>query len=153
MTLKILKTVVNIYLGDKPQQLSFISKKIGQYFTIPLKPIKSKTTEKKFGIRRGRLAGYKVTLYGKKATALVKKLLPVMQEKITKQGFSWGCKKYYDLPGLKYDPMNAIFGLGFHVILKKPGYRAYTRKRGRTNKTFKLKGDEIADYIRELRSQ
>ena len=84
-------------------------------------------------IRPGLAVGARVTIRGKPAFELLKKLLTAVdlelkQESFTENGFSFGIKEYVDVPGIKYDPKIGIIGLDVIVSLKRPGYRIAKRK-------------------------
>lgn len=84
-------------------------------------------------IRPGLPIGARVTLRGKQAVELLKRLLTAVdmelkQKSFTQNGFSFGIKEYVDIPGLKYDPKIGIIGLDVIVSLKRPGYRVSRRK-------------------------
>jgi large subunit ribosomal protein L5 len=84
-------------------------------------------------IRPGLAVGARVTIRGKPAIELLKRLLTAVdmelkQKSFTENGFSFGIKEYVDIPGVKYDPKIGIIGLDVIVSLKRPGYRTARRK-------------------------
>lgn len=86
-----------------------------------------------WNIRPGLPVGAKVTLRGKDAKALLKRLLAVVDNKLkakqfTKNGFSFGIKEYIDIEGVKYDPKLGMMGFDVCVALKRPGFRVKKRR-------------------------
>ncbi len=84
-------------------------------------------------IRPGLAVGARVTIRGKQAVELLKRLLAAVDlelnpKSFTQNGFSFGIKEYVDIPGTKYDPKIGIIGLDVIVSLKRPGYRVARRK-------------------------
>ena len=89
-------------------------------------------------IRPGLAVGARVTIRGKPAIEILKRLLAAVdnelkQESFTENGFSFGIKEYVDIPNAKYDPKIGIIGLDVIVSLKRPGYRV-SRKKIRTSR-------------------
>ncbi|MEM2954592.1 MAG: 50S ribosomal protein L5 [Candidatus Nanoarchaeia archaeon] len=100
-------------------------------------------------IRPGLPIGARVTIRGKEAYELLKKLLSVVDFKLPKKSFtnntfSFGIKEYVDIPGLKYDPKLGILGLDVCVALKRAGYRIAKRKikKSKIGKKHKITSDE-----------
>jgi large subunit ribosomal protein L5 len=84
-------------------------------------------------IRPGLAVGARVTIRGKQAIELLKRLLTAVdnelkQKSFTENGFSFGIKEYVDIPNAKYDPKIGIIGLDVIVSLKRPGYRIARKK-------------------------
>lgn len=85
-------------------------------------------------IRPGLEIGCKVTVRGKKAKELLKRLLQgagnkIEEYKFDKQGnVSFGVKEYLDVPGLKYDAEIGVIGFNVAVTLKRPGFRIKRRR-------------------------
>jgi large subunit ribosomal protein L5 len=91
-----------------------------------------------WGVRPGLALGAKVTLRGKEATELLKRLLVAIESTIPGNkfdvhgNFSFGVPEYIDIPGTKYDASIGIIGFEVAVTLKRPGFRI---KRRRIRKT------------------
>jgi len=84
-------------------------------------------------IRPGLAVGARVTIRGKPAIELLKRLLTAVdnelkQKSFTENGFSFGIKEYVDIPNAKYDPKIGIIGLDVIVSLRRPGYSIARRK-------------------------
>jgi large subunit ribosomal protein L5 len=136
---KIEKVVVNISVGKSGEPLEKASKVLkaltGQ---TPCKR-KAKKTIRDFGIRRGEPIACIVTLRKQRAMEFLKKVLPVIDNKIPKErfdmfgNFAFGIKEHIEIPGVKYDPEIGIFGMDVCVSLCRPGYRVKNRRRKRAH--------------------
>ena len=99
----------------------------------------AKKTVRDFGIRQGEPIAAVVTLRKQKAIDFLKKVLPVIDNKISrssfdKQGnFAFGLKEHIEIAGVKYDPDVGIFGMDVCVTMSRPGYRVKTRRHQKTN--------------------
>ena len=75
-----------------------------------------------------------MTLRKQKAIDFLKKVLPVVDNKISrssfdKQGnFAFGLKEHIEIAGVKYDPDVGIFGMDVCVTMIRPGYRVKIRR-------------------------
>jgi large subunit ribosomal protein L5 len=87
-----------------------------------------------FGTPRGKPIGAKVTLRGKPAIQLLKRLLQAKDNKLPAScfdrngNFSFGISEYIDVPGVAYNPKIGIFGFDVSVELGRPGWRVKERK-------------------------
>jgi large subunit ribosomal protein L5 len=84
-------------------------------------------------IRPGLPIGARVTVRGKEAYELLKKLLAAVDFKLSPKSFvsntfSFGIKEYVDIPGVKYDSKIGMMGLDVCVALKRAGFRIAKRK-------------------------
>ena len=132
---KIEKVVVNISVGKSGEPLEkavgILKEITGQ---IPSRR-KAKSTIREFGIRKGESTACIVTLRKEKAMEFLKKVLPVVENKLSKKSFdnqgnfSFGIKEHIELPGVKYDPDIGIFGMDICVSMIRAGYRIKSRKR------------------------
>jgi len=131
---KIEKIVVNISVGKSGEPL--------EKATVVLKELtgqtpckrKAKKTIRDFGIRKGEPISCVVTLRKQKAMEFLKKTLPVIDNKLSREcfdkygNFSFGIKEHIELPGVKYDPEVGIFGMDICVSISRPGYRVRNRR-------------------------
>lgn len=94
------------------------------------------TTKKRiptWGIRPGLEIGAKVTLRGKKAEALLKRLLMANGNKLKRSkfdtwgNFSFGIQEYLNIPEVQYEANIGIIGLEVAVTLKRPGFAVKRR--------------------------
>ncbi|MBI2499263.1 50S ribosomal protein L5 [Candidatus Woesearchaeota archaeon] len=132
--IKIEKLTMNIGTGEPGDKLDKAIKLLKNI--TKEKPVTT-TTKKRipgWGIRPGLQIGCKVTLRGKKAEALLKRLLEAKANKLKEsyfdnQGnFSFGIAEYLDVPGAEYDPSIGIIGFETAVSLARPGFRIKERK-------------------------
>jgi large subunit ribosomal protein L5 len=101
-----------------------------------IKPMKTVTHKRIPGwaLRPGLAIGCKITIRGKKANELLKKLLEAKDnilplKKFDQHGnFSFGIHEYVDIPGVEYDPEIKIMGFEVAVTLERPGYHITKRK-------------------------
>jgi len=132
---KIEKVVVNLNVGKSGEPLekaALVLKELtGQ---TPVKK-KAKKTIREFGVRQGEPIAAVVTLRKQKAIDFLKKVLPVVDNKISrssfdKQGnFAFGIKEHIEIAGVRYDPDVGIFGMDVCVTMVRPGYRVKIRRR------------------------
>ena len=87
-----------------------------------------------WGVRPGLAIGCKVTIRGKEATELLKRLFTAVNNKLKKskfdeQGnFAFGIPEYLEIPGVEYDAEVGIIGLEVAVTLMRPGFRIKRKK-------------------------
>ena len=71
----------------------------------------------------------------KKAVEFLKKVLPVIDNKISQKSFdehgnfAFGLKEHIEIPGVKYDPDVGIFGMDICVTINRPGDRVSDRRK------------------------
>jgi large subunit ribosomal protein L5 len=134
---RIEKVVVNLNVGKSGEPLEKASKVLKELTDqTPVKK-KAKKTVRDFGIRQGEPIACVVTLRKQKAIDFLKKVLPVVENKILrssfdKQGnFAFGLKEHIEIAGVKYDPDVGIFGMDVCVSMGRPGYRVKNRRKGK----------------------
>ena len=104
-----------------------------------------------FGVRPGLEVGTRVTLRGKEAIELLKRLLSAIDNEISKRQlsdnhFSFGIKEYIEIPGIEYQRDIGIRGFNITVVFVRAGTRVKLKKikRGKVpKKQFVLKEDII----------
>jgi large subunit ribosomal protein L5 len=132
---RIEKVVVNLNVGKSGEPLEKASKVLKELTTQNPIKMKAKKTIRDFGIRQGEPIACIVTLRKQKATDFLKKVLPVVDNKISrssfdKQGnFAFGIKEHIEIAGVKYDPDVGIFGMDICVSMSRPGYRVKNRRK------------------------
>ena len=119
---------------------------------------KAKKTIRDFGIREGESIAVVVTLRKQKAVDFLKKVLPVVDNKVAKKSFdmfgnfAFGLKEHIEIPGVKYDPEIGIFGMDICVTVNRPGQRIKIRRK--ENKSIgpkhMLTPEESIAYVRQL---
>ncbi|MCW3995970.1 MAG: 50S ribosomal protein L5 [Candidatus Bathyarchaeota archaeon] len=129
------KVVVNLNVGKSGEPLEKANKVLQEITgQTPVKK-KAKKTIRDFGIREGESIAVVVTLRKQPAIDFLKKVLPVIDNKISKRAFdmrgnfSFGLKEHIEIPGVKYDPEIGIFGMDVCVTMNRPGQRIKIRKR------------------------
>ena len=154
---KIEKVVVNLNVGKSGEPLDKASHVLNELTDqTPVKK-KAKKTIRDFGIREGDPISAVVTLRKQKAVDFLKKVLPVVDNKISrsafdKQGnFAFGIKEHIEIAGVKYDPDVGIFGMDVCVTMTRPGYRVKTRRRKNSHIGPKhvLTPDESVAYVKQ----
>ena len=132
--IKLDKITINIGIGSETAKLD---KSMNLLQTITeSKPVKTITQKRipTWGVRPGLPIGCKVTLRGKKAEDLLKRLFASVGDTLSYRKFdihgnlSFGIKEYIDIPGVKYDPDIEIIGLEVAITLRRPGFRIKNRK-------------------------
>ena len=136
---KIEKVVVNLNVGKSGEPLEKASKVLKELTDQNPVKTKAKKTIRDFGIRQGEPIAAVVTLRKQKAIDFLKKVLPVIENKISrssfdKQGnFAFGIKEHIEIKGVKYDPDVGIFGMDVCVTMSRPGYRVKHRRKEKAN--------------------
>ncbi len=134
------KVVVNLNVGKSGEPLEKANKVLQEITgQTPVKK-KAKKTIRDFGIREGESIAVVVTLRKQKAVDFLKKVLPVVDNKVSKRSFdergnfAFGLKEHIEIPGVKYDPDIGIFGMDVCVAVNRPGQRIRIRRK--QNKTI-----------------
>ena len=132
---RIEKVVVNLNVGKSGEPLEKANKVLQEITgQTPVKK-KAKKTIRDFGIREGESIAVVVTLRKQKAIDFLKKVLPVVDNKIAKRAFdergnfAFGLKEHIEIPGVKYDPEIGIFGMDICVAVNRPGQRIKIRRK------------------------
>ncbi|MBS7632473.1 50S ribosomal protein L5 [Candidatus Bathyarchaeota archaeon] len=131
---RIEKVVVNISVGKSGEPLEKATKVLKELTNQNPCKRKAKSTVRDFGIRKGEPIACITTLRKQSAIDFLKKVLPVIDNKISEKSFdkhgnfSFGLKEHIEIPGVKYDPEIGIFGMDICVSLSRPGYRVKNRR-------------------------
>jgi len=151
------KVVVNLNVGKSGEPLEKASNVLEELTSQ--KPIKKKAkkTIRDFGVRQGEPIACIVTLRKQKAIDFLKKVLPVVDNKISrssfdKQGnFAFGIKEHIEIAGVKYDPDVGIFGMDVCVSMSRSGYRVKNRRKGKARLGSKhvLTPEESVLFVKE----
>ncbi len=151
------KVVVNLNVGKSGEPLEKASKVLQEITgQTPVKR-KAKKTVRDFGIRQGEPIACVVTLRKQPAIDFLKKVLPVVENKISrsafdKQGnFAFGLKEHIEIAGVKYDPEVGIFGMDICVSMGRAGYRVKNRRRRKASlgPSHVLTPEESVVFIRQ----
>jgi large subunit ribosomal protein L5 len=129
------KVVVNLSVGKSGEPLEKAFKVLKEITgQTPVKK-NAKTSIRDFGIRKGEPIACVVTLRRQPAIDFLKKVLPVIDNKISKSSFdmqgnfAFGLKEHIEIRGVKYDPDVGIFGMDICVTLNRPGDRVSDRRK------------------------
>jgi len=120
-------------------------------------PVKTEAKKRipTWGLRPGLQIGTKVTLRGKEAEELLRRLLQAKKNELKRSNFddkgnlSFGIHEYLDIPGVKYDPGIGIIGLEVAVTLSRPGYSIKLRrvKRRSIGTRHKISKEDAIDFV------
>ncbi len=116
--------------GDKLDKAVKLLSVISGAKAVTTKTIKRIPT---WGVRPGLALGSRVTVRGKRAHELLKRLLHGVENKLQVKKFdnfgnlSFGIPEYIDIPGVPYDPAIGVIGLEAAVTLQRPGFRIKRR--------------------------
>lgn len=109
-----------------------------------------------FGVKPGLELGTRVTLRGKKALALLQRLLGAVdntlkKKQIAENQFSFGIKEYIEVPGMEYVREIGIRGFNATVAFERPGIRVSRKKIkvGKIPKRQRVTPEEIMKYMEE----
>ncbi len=132
---RIEKVVVNLNVGKSGEPLEKAFKVLKEIAgQTPVKK-NAKASIRDFGIRKGEPIACVVTLRRQPAINFLKKVLPVIDNKISKSSFdergnfAFGLKEHIEIPGVKYDPDIGIFGMDVCVTINRPGDRVRDRRK------------------------
>ena len=155
--IKLEKITLNIGVGESGDKLD---KAVSLLKDISgAKPIKTKTTKRipTWNIRPKLTIGTKVTLRGKKAEKLLKKLFKAVNNKIAIKkfdengNFSFGIKEYLNIPGVEYKPEVGIIGLEVAVTLERPGFRIKRRlNKNKIGKKHKITKEQAMEFTKKM---
>jgi len=132
---RIEKVVVNLSVGKSGEPLERAAKVLKDLTGQEPSKRKAKQTIRDFGVRKGEAIACMVTLRYNNAIEFLKRVLPVVDNKVSKRAFdkqgnfSFGIKEHIEIPGVKYDPEIGIFGMDVCVSVTRLGYRVKNRRR------------------------
>jgi len=118
-------------------------------------PVKVAATKRipNWGVRPGLEVGTKVTLRGKEAEDMLKRLLPAinntLKEKQIRENFvSFGIHEYIEIPGMEYLREVGIMGLEVTAVFERAGKRVERKKikYGKTRRQV-ISAEEIRDIL------
>jgi large subunit ribosomal protein L5 len=150
------KITINIGAGEPGPKLEK-SKKILE--KISGKKVLVTRTHKRttFGVPKKKPIGVKVTLRGKAALDVLKKMLQAVDNKLkpsqfdTNGNFSFGIDEYINIPGVRYDPDIGILGMDICVTLERPGFRIKRRriKPKKVGKRHRISKEEATEWAKK----
>ena len=129
------KIILNIGVGAGGEELeravSVLEHISGR---TPVKTISRKNI-KEFNLRKGRPIGTKVTIRGKEAEKLLKKIIIVNNNKLLRKSFDnygnfgFGISDHISIPGIDYDQDIGIWGLDIMGRITRSGMRVRYRRK------------------------
>jgi len=131
------KIVLNIGVGAGGEELEKAITVLHQIAgKIAIKTL-SKVNVKEFNLRKGRPIGCKITIRGKEAENLLKRLLIVNNNKILKTSFddfgnfAFGIDEHIKIPQTEYEASIGLWGLDVCGRIVRPGMRVKYRRKAR----------------------
>ncbi len=122
------------------------------------KPVKTISMKRipTWGVRPKLAIAVKVTLRGKKAEELLKRLLQAVDNTLPERkfdtfgNFSFGIDEYIKIPGVTYDVSIGVIGLEAAVTLQRGGFRIKRRSRRAAKIPYRhqIKKEEALSFIR-----
>lgn len=151
--IKLEKVILNIGgTGDKLEKGFLLLKTLSNRTPVKVKATKRIPT---WNVRPGLEVGTKVTLRGKDALELLKKLLPAVdntlkERQVQENFFSFGIHEYIEIPGVEYIREVGIMGLEVTVVFVRNGKRVGMKKvkRGGTRK-INVGREEIIEFLED----
>ena len=149
------KVVLNMGVGKSGDAIDVAKKALDQISGKKSCARDAKETQRDFGVRKGEPIGVAVTIRGKDAEELLKRLLQAKGNQIKGRSFddfgnfSFGILEHIDIPGIKYDPNIGILGLDVAVNLTRPGYniRKRSKHKASVGKTHRISEDEAKEFM------
>ena len=150
--IKLEKVILNIGgVGEKLDKGVILLETISGKKAIKVKATKRIPT---WQVRPGLEVGTKVTLRGKNALEIVKKLLPAVdntlkERQIQDNFFSFGIHEYIEIPGIEYIREVGIMGFEVTVVFSRAGKSVEKKKikRGKS-KRLTVSREEIINYLK-----
>jgi large subunit ribosomal protein L5 len=154
--LRVEKIVLNCGCGTDHTRLEK-SHKLLQIITnrTPVKVVTQKRIPG-WGLRPGLPISTKVTLRGKVATEVLKRLVIANDNVLRPNNFdsagnvAFSVRECIDIPGVEYDPTIGILGLQVTVTLQRPGFRIRRRKymNRRIPHSSRISADEAMEFAK-----
>ena len=146
------KIVLNIGVGAGGEELERATTVLETITGRKAVKTMSKKNIKEFNLRIGRPIGTKVTVRGKEAEKLLKRLLIVTNNKLLRKSFDnygnfgFGITEHISIPGIEYDTEVGLYGLDVCGKIVRPGMRVKFRR----NKRSKISKHH---YVSKLEAQ
>lgn len=154
--IRINKLVINIGTGSDEKNLGNAKRLIE--IVTGRKPMDAIATHRipTFKISKGQKIGAFVTVRGRDAADLAKRLFDAVDNRVSERavasnGVSFGIREYIDISGVKYDPKIGMLGMNVNLSFRRNGLRVALRKRmaAQIPRAHRSIGrDEIADYLK-----
>ena len=155
---RIEKVTLNIGVGGPGDKLEKAGKLLNVISGSKIIQTRSGPTTRipTWGVRPNLPLACKVTVRGKKAEELLKRLLQAVENRLSSKkfdkfgNFSFGIPEYIDIPDVPYDPSIGVIGLEAAVTLQRPGFRV-KRKSVHATKIgarHAIKKEEAMEYLK-----
>lgn len=154
--IRIEKITLNIGVGESGEKLEKAVKLLKEI--TGKKPVQTVSQKRipTWSVRPGLAIGTKVTLRGKDAEEVLKRLLIAVDNTIKptsfdKEGnFSFGVPEYIDIPDVEYLVEVGIIGLEVAVTLERPGFRIKKRRfqKKKIPTKHKITKEEVMEYLK-----
>ncbi len=109
-----------------------------------------------FGVKPDMPLGTNVTVRGKEAVKLLKKLLGAIdnqlrKKQISENTFSFGIQEYIEIPGIEYEREIGIKGFNVTVSFERAGFRVARKKikSGKIGKNHRIPKEEIIKFMED----
>ena len=121
-------------------------------------PVKTSSNKRipAFNVRPGLAIGCKITIRGKEAIELLKRLLNSIGNKLQKKqfnpgSFAVGIKEYIEIPGMVYHRDIGIMGFAVNVTLERAGFRVNKRrgKKGKVPNRHRITMEETEKFMED----
>ncbi len=124
-----------------------------------VEPVKTVTQKRiqGWGLRPGLPIGVKLTLRGKQADEMIKRVLYAKENRLNESCFddhgniSFGLPEYVDIKDAKYDTEIGMMGLQVSITLARPGFRVKHRKvrNAHIPARHQIKQEQAIKYMKE----
>ncbi len=156
-TIKIEKVTLNIGTGEPGDKLEKARKLLRTLSGMNAVPTSSDKRIPTWGVRPGLQIGCKVTVRGKRAQELLKRLLQATGNQLSEEKFdnngniSFGIKEYLDVPDIKYDAEVGVIGFSVSVTLERAGFRIKRRrlKRRKLPAKQRISKEEAMEFMKK----
>ncbi|MBD3255458.1 MAG: 50S ribosomal protein L5 [Candidatus Lokiarchaeota archaeon] len=152
------KIVLNIGVGAGGEELERAATVLETITEKKAVKTLSKKNVKEFNLRKGRPIGAKVTVRGKDAEKLLKRLLIVTNNRMRRKSFDnygnfgLGIEEHITIPGVEYDNLIGIWGLNVTGRIVRPGMRVRNRRKRRAKipKHHYVSRDEAQYFLKKF---
>ena len=149
------KVVLNMGFGKSGDVIEIGKKALNQISGKKPSARNAKATQRDWGVRKGEPIGVAVTVRGKDAMEMLKRLFEAKGNQIKASSFdnfgnlSFGILEHIDIPGIKYDPKIGILGLDVAVSLSRPGFniRLRSQHKAKIGKSHKITTEDAKDFL------
>ncbi len=150
------KVVLNMGLGKSGDVIEIAKRALEQISGKKPSARNAKETQRDWGIRKGEPIGVAITVRGKEAIELLKRLLEAKGNEVKGKSFdnfgnvSFGILEHIDIPGIKYDPNIGILGLDVAVSLSRPGFniRLRSRHKAKIGKKHRINSEDAKEFLK-----